>query len=269
MGTAQRQGPINTAGVGMNTSMNIMDRPTTQQGLSGGRPGTGAQGPARQVQDESYFLRLLQAKQAEITKEITQLKEGMDKTTKDNAAYGSLEKKYEVLTGEMRSLAASTRLRQSPPRRFFTVRMVRARAPPARLGRWRWRVRAMPARARRVAHDTAAALAPAEDAPLECADWSHVCRRARLCVRRALQGRLADYNLLLDRQRVNKEARDIAAECGALRQANAQETHRVDDIFNHRVQLEGQARGVEDQLHAHHQVRGWGWGGTRTVEGCV
>jgi len=172
MGTAARQGPINTSGIGMNASMNILDRPTTQQGLAGGRPGTGAQGPARQVQDHSYYLQLLHAKQADITKEIAKLKENMEKTAQDNAAYSTLEKKYEQLTNDMR----------------------------------------------------------------------------------ALQGKLADYNLLLDRQRVNKEARDIAQECNQLKQANAAETQRVDDVFNHRVHLEGQARSIEEQLHEHHQM---------------
>lgn len=156
----------------MNASMNILDRPTTQQGLAGGRPGTGAQGPGRQVQDHSYYLQLLHAKQAEINKEMARLKEGMDKTANDNAAYGTLEKKYEQLTGDMR----------------------------------------------------------------------------------ALQGKLADYNLLLDRQRVHKEARDIAQECSQLKQLNAAETHRVDEVFNHRVQIEGQARSIEEQLHQHHQM---------------
>jgi len=101
MGTA-RQGPINTAGVGLNTDMNISDRPVTQQGLSGMR--TAGNGPSRQIQDETYFLSMLRSKCTEIMKEIETLKGSIEQGQKDNAAYGQLERKYEALTNEMRGL---------------------------------------------------------------------------------------------------------------------------------------------------------------------
>ena len=55
-GTAMgsRAGPVNMSGVGLNTQMNIGDRPVTQQGLSGMR--TAGMGPSRQIQDNSYYL---------------------------------------------------------------------------------------------------------------------------------------------------------------------------------------------------------------------
>lgn len=168
-GTA-RAGPINTSGVGMQTSMNISDRPVTQQGLSGMR--TAGNGPARQIQDNSYYLQILRAKCAEIIAEIGVLKGNIDQGQKDNAAYGQLERKYETLTNDMR----------------------------------------------------------------------------------ALQGELADYNLLLDRARVHREVDDVLQEAHQLQASNATDRQRVDEVFNHRNNLESQARDVEHQLQRHHQA---------------
>jgi len=100
-GTA-RAGPINTSGVGQNTMMNISDRPVTQQGLSGMR--TAGMGPQRQIQDNSYYLTMLRAKCTEIMQEIGTLKSQIEQGQQDNKAYGQLERKYETLTNEMRSL---------------------------------------------------------------------------------------------------------------------------------------------------------------------
>lgn len=100
-GTA-RAGPINMSGVGLNTNMNISERPVTQQGLSGMK--TAGMGPQRQIQDNSYYLALLRAKCTEIMKEIGVLKTTVEQGQKDNAAYGQLERKYETLTNDMRGL---------------------------------------------------------------------------------------------------------------------------------------------------------------------
>lgn len=159
--------PPNMAGVGMSAAMNISDRPVTQQGLSGMK--TAGNGPSRQIQDNSYYLQLLRAKCSEIMGEVNTLKGNIEQSTKDNNAYGQLERKYESLTNEMRTL----------------------------------------------------------------------------------QGKLADYNLMLDRTRVNKEVHDINGECAQLANANASERHRVDDVFNHRQAVEGQGREVEQMLQAH------------------
>ena len=167
-GTA-RAGPINMSGVGMNTAMNIQDRPTTQQGLSGMK--TAGNGPARQVQDNSYYTNLLRAKCDEVMQEIGALKGQIEQAQKDNSDYGQLERIYEKLSNEMR----------------------------------------------------------------------------------ALQGQLADYNLMLDRNRVHKNVDDVIEETRQLEQANASERHRVDELLSHRQHLEGQGREVEGQLHHHNQ----------------
>jgi len=170
-GTA-RAGPINTSGVGMNTQMNIAERPTTQQGLSGMR--TAGNGPARQINDNSYYIQQLHAKCAEVQQEIGALKGNIDQAQKDNSDYGQLERIYEKLSNEMRNL----------------------------------------------------------------------------------QGQLADYNLMLDRNRIHKNVDDILEEVRQLEGGNASERHRVDELLTHRQHLEGQGREVEQQLHAHNQEMG-------------
>lgn len=166
-GTA-RTGPVNMSGVGLNTSMNISDRPVTQQGLSGMR--TAGNGPTRQIQDNSYYLSVLRSKCSEIMKEIEVLKSSVEQGQKDNAAYGQLERKYETLTNDMR----------------------------------------------------------------------------------ALQGQLADYNLLLDRSRAHREVDEVLEEVQHLGSQNQADRARVDELFQHRTALEQQGRDVESQLMRQH-----------------
>lgn len=163
-----RAGPVNMSGVGLNTNMNISDRPVTQQGLSGMK--TAGMGPQRQIQDNSYYLSLLRAKCTEIMKEIEVLKGNVEKGQKDNAAYGQLERKYEALTNEMRSL----------------------------------------------------------------------------------QGKLADYNLLLDRSRAHRDVEEVLEEAQQLSHQNHQDRGRVDELFSHRTALENQCREVDGQLERQH-----------------
>ena len=44
-------------GVGLNTDIQVADRPVTQQGMRGMR--TGSMGPGRQVADQSYYIGVL------------------------------------------------------------------------------------------------------------------------------------------------------------------------------------------------------------------
>mmetsp|Transcript_21333 Transcript_21333/g.75175 ORF Transcript_21333/g.75175 Transcript_21333/m.75175 type:complete len:604 (-) Transcript_21333:508-2319(-) len=90
------------SGVGLATDVQISDRPVTQQGMVGMR--LKSAGPGRQVQDMSYFMGLLRSKNSELTKEITKLKEEVEKFHKDNNAYQVYERKYEGLIKEVRSL---------------------------------------------------------------------------------------------------------------------------------------------------------------------
>lgn len=66
----------------------VMERPVTQQGISGMRPASA--GPGRQVQDGTYYLGLLRNKITQITTEINKLKGDIDQCNKDNATYGQV-----------------------------------------------------------------------------------------------------------------------------------------------------------------------------------
>ena len=170
-GTA-RAGPINTSGVGMNTQMNIADRPTTQQGLSGMR--TAGNGPARQINDNSYYIQQLHAKCAEVQAEIAHLKGNIDQAQKDNIDYGQLERIYEKLSNEMRNLQVTRHeLEPSPSPR-------RNPSPSPSPG---------PSRSR---SPTPSSSARSPFAP---------------------QGQLADYNLMLDRNRIHRNVEDVLEEC--------------------------------------------------------
>lgn len=52
---------------GVNTNVQVADRPVTQQGMTGMRT-AGAQGPGRQVADKSFFLNGLRQKKSELGK---------------------------------------------------------------------------------------------------------------------------------------------------------------------------------------------------------
>ena len=56
-----------------------------------------------------------------------------------------------------------------------------------------------------------------------------------------LQGQLADYNLMLDRNRIHKNVEDILDECRQLEGANASERHRVDELLTHCCMYYGSA----------------------------
>jgi len=102
--TGMAAGPGNVAavGVGMQTAVNVSDRPVTQQGMSGMK--TAGQGPGRQVQDPSYYIGVLRAKLTEIATEISKLKREINQHQTDSAQYSGLERKYEELLKEVRNL---------------------------------------------------------------------------------------------------------------------------------------------------------------------
>lgn len=107
MGTGMRQPTamrkeISTEGVGYNTSVNIVNRPVTNHGISGLT--TAGQGPKRKVYDKSYYLNLLKSKNTEISSEIHKFKKEIEVINKDNQSYLTLERKYDILINEVRQL---------------------------------------------------------------------------------------------------------------------------------------------------------------------
>lgn len=93
---------VNYQGVGLNTNVNVADRPVTQHGMGGMRVGTA--GPKRQVQDTSYYISLLRNKCTEISAEVKKLKKENDRFQADNNSYVKYERQYEDLIKVVRNL---------------------------------------------------------------------------------------------------------------------------------------------------------------------
>jgi len=84
------------------TEVKVAHRPVTREGMTGIRVKTA--GTGRKVQDTSYYLGLLRTKNSELTIEITSMKKEVEQSQKDNKKYGELERKYESLIKEVRTL---------------------------------------------------------------------------------------------------------------------------------------------------------------------
>lgn len=107
MGTSMRQPTaikkdVNTDSVGYNTSVNVVNRPVTNHGVAGIT--STSQGPKRKIYDKSYYLNLLKSKNTELSTEVTKFKKEIDTINKDNQTYLTLERKYDLLINDVRTL---------------------------------------------------------------------------------------------------------------------------------------------------------------------
>jgi len=92
----------NRPGTGLNTEVQVADRPVTQQGMTGMR--TAVQGPGRQVQDKSYFLNEMRLKKQQLAQVLDQMNSEISSLDKDSAAYARHDQKYEVLVKDVKGL---------------------------------------------------------------------------------------------------------------------------------------------------------------------
>lgn len=106
MGTAMRTRQGTAAqpviGVGAMTEVQVSDRPTTMQGLSGMK--TGSLGPKRQIYDKSYYQVELRKRCQELTTEVANMHKEIQNIQTDNRLYSDLEKRYDSLVKMVRSL---------------------------------------------------------------------------------------------------------------------------------------------------------------------
>eukprot|EP01135_Chromosphaera_perkinsii_P003353 Nk52_evm53s240 gene=Nk52_evmTU53s240 len=86
----------------LGTSIMVVDRPMTQQGLRGIK--TGSQGPSRQVQDKTYHLGVLRSKISELQGEVVRMTKEIDTYDRDNSNYLTHEKTAEGLTSQIKVL---------------------------------------------------------------------------------------------------------------------------------------------------------------------
>ncbi|EGF76616.1 hypothetical protein BATDEDRAFT_92593 [Batrachochytrium dendrobatidis JAM81] len=82
--------------------VNVVDRPTTQQGLAGvrGKP----QGQGRMVQDVTFFQTELRQKMNLLTQEIYRIASEADTATKENSNYATFEKRADSLAEELKEV---------------------------------------------------------------------------------------------------------------------------------------------------------------------
>jgi len=76
-----------TGGGALNSQISVGARPMTMQGLGGMQ--TGAKGPGRMVQDESFYLGALRKKSQELSAEIARLRGEAETKEKENSQYGT------------------------------------------------------------------------------------------------------------------------------------------------------------------------------------
>lgn len=106
MGTSYRaptayRGDVNLAGLG-GKEVKVVDRPITRGGLTGIK--AGGQGPGRAIYDKSYYIGVIRQKNSELRQELNHFQDEMEDINRNNDQYLSLEKKYEGLLKEVRTL---------------------------------------------------------------------------------------------------------------------------------------------------------------------
>jgi len=98
--TAMKNRPMSRTGIGLQTAVNVAERPITQQGLTGLKTG-GGRGPQRQFQDKSYFLGALRTKMTELTSEIGKLGREVETQSKEQSTYLAYDKRVKELAEDV------------------------------------------------------------------------------------------------------------------------------------------------------------------------
>ncbi|CAG0896211.1 unnamed protein product [Darwinula stevensoni] len=90
-------------GLSLSAQLNVVDRPITQQGLTGLRT-AGSRGPQRQVQDKSYFVGLLRTRIQELQTEIGKMNREMESLNQEQSTYLIYDKRVKELASEWNDL---------------------------------------------------------------------------------------------------------------------------------------------------------------------
>ncbi|EFN61788.1 Intraflagellar transport protein 74-like protein [Camponotus floridanus] len=101
---------LGRSGTGLPTSkqfnVSMVDRPITQHGIAGMRPGTTRGLPMRQIQDKRYYEGLLQLKIRELTQEIGKIMKDIEIQNKEKATFLHYDKRAKSLAAELTILQA-------------------------------------------------------------------------------------------------------------------------------------------------------------------
>ncbi|XP_072757105.1 intraflagellar transport protein 74 homolog isoform X1 [Anoplolepis gracilipes] len=100
---------LNRSGTGLATAkpfnVSMVDRPITQHGIAGMRPGTTRGLPmTRQIQDKRYYEGLLQLKIRELSQEIGKIMKDIEVQNKEKATFLHYDKRAKSLAAELTSL---------------------------------------------------------------------------------------------------------------------------------------------------------------------
>lgn len=85
----------------MHAQVNVVDRPVTQQGVTGVRSTRTIYGNRRMIHDKTYFLGLLHTKMGEINAEIQKLTGQIESLSKEQSTYITYEKRVQELAAEL------------------------------------------------------------------------------------------------------------------------------------------------------------------------
>ncbi|KAL6437950.1 hypothetical protein ACFW04_004330 [Cataglyphis niger] len=102
---------MSRSGTGLATAkqlnVSMLDRPITQHGIAGMRPGTTRGLPmTRQIQDKRYYEGLLQLKIRELTQEIGKIMKDIEIQNKEKATFLHYDKRAKSLAAELTNLQA-------------------------------------------------------------------------------------------------------------------------------------------------------------------
>ena len=96
----------------LSSSVQVANRPMTQQGLSGVK--TGGLGPQRQVQDASYYSGVLRTKIKELQDEILKMEKESGALNAENATYLTFERRAENLAQQLKDKQVCQSCRSYP-----------------------------------------------------------------------------------------------------------------------------------------------------------
>lgn len=95
-------------GIGLQTPVQVADRPITQQGLTGIRTGatgtSSGRGPQRQFQDKSYFMGVLRSKMSELSTEISSMRGDISAATDEQSTFLTYDKRVKETASELTNL---------------------------------------------------------------------------------------------------------------------------------------------------------------------
>ncbi|CAL8121674.1 unnamed protein product [Orchesella dallaii] len=102
--TARPPSGITGGALPIHAAVNVVDRPVTQQGVSGLRTARTSYGNRRMVHDKTYFLGILHTKMSEINSEVSKLSSQIDSLAKEQSTYIAYETRVKEKAAELQEL---------------------------------------------------------------------------------------------------------------------------------------------------------------------